>query len=83
MPFYYIDYCLAQTVALEFWKKIGEDLPNAWRYYMAYTEQGGSRTFTELLKNAGLESPFEESCLRSVCEKASTYLDNYDLTGIN
>ena len=83
MPFYYIDYCLAQTVALEFWKKIGEDLPNAWRYYMAYTEQGGSRTFTELLKNAGLESPFEESCMRSVCEKASTYLDNYDLTGIN
>ena len=83
MPFYYIDYCLAQTVALEFWKKIGEDLPNAWRYYMAYTEQGGSRTFTELLKNAGLESPFEESCLRSVCEKASTYLDNYDLSGIN
>ena len=83
MPFYYIDYCLAQTVALEFWKKIGEDLPNAWHYYMAYTEQGGSRTFTELLKNAGLESPFEESCLRSVCEKASTYLDNYDLTGIN
>ena len=83
MPFYYIDYCLAQNVALEFWKKIGEDLPNAWRYYMAYTEQGGSRTFTELLKNAGLESPFEESCLRSVCEKASTYLDNYDLTGIN
>ena len=83
MPFYYIDYCLAQTVALEFWKKIGEDLPNAWRYYMAYTEQGGSRTFTELLKNAGLESPFEESCLRSVCEKASTYLDNYDLTEIN
>ena len=83
MPFYYIDYCLAQTVALEFWKKIGEDLPNAWRYYMAYTEQGGSRTFTELLKNAGLESPFEETCLRGVCEKASSYLDHYDLTGIN
>ena len=82
MPFYYIDYCLAQTVALEFWKMIGEDLPNAWRYYMAYTEQGGSRTFTDLLKNAGLQSPFEEACLRGVCEKANSYLESYDLTGI-
>ena len=82
MPFYYIDYCLAQTVALEFWKMIGENLPDAWQHYMAYTEQGGSRTFTDLLKNAGLESPFEETCLCSVCEKASSFLDSYDLTGI-
>ena len=61
---------------------IGENLPNAWQHYMAYTVQGGSRTFTDLLKNAGLDSPFEEACLRGVCEKASAYLDNYDLSGI-
>ena len=81
-PFYYIDYCLAQTVSLEFWAMIREDLKKAWTYYMAYTEQGGSRVFTELLKNAGLESPFDEACLRGVCEKASRYLDEYDLDGI-
>ncbi|MBQ1292186.1 MAG: M3 family oligoendopeptidase [Lachnospiraceae bacterium] len=81
-PFYYIDYCLAQTVSLEFWAMIREDLKKAWTYYMAYTEQGGSRVFTELLKNAGLESPFDEACLRGVCEKASRYLDEYDLSGI-
>lgn len=81
-PFYYIDYCLAQTVSLEFWAMIREDLKKAWAYYMAYTEQGGSRVFTELLKNAGLESPFDEACLKGVCEKASRYLDEYDLDGI-
>ena len=81
-PFYYIDYCLAQTVSLEFWAMIREDLKKAWAYYMAYTEQGGSRVFTELLKNAGLESPFDEACLKGVCEKASKYLDEYDLSGI-
>ena len=37
---------------------------------------------TELLKNAGLDSPFEESCLRGVCETAKQWLDSYDLTGI-
>ena len=41
---------------------------------MAYARQGGSRTFTELLKNAGLESPFDEKCLRGVCEAASACL---------
>jgi oligoendopeptidase F len=81
-PFYYIDYCLAQTVSLEFWAKIQKDLKDAWKYYMAYTSQGGSRTFTDLLKNAGLDSPFDENTLRGVCEKADSYLKNFDLTGI-
>lgn len=82
MPFYYIDYCLAQTVALEFWNKIQKDQKDAWKHYMDYTKQGGSVVFTELLKNAGMESPFEESCLRGICETAAKYLSDYDLTGI-
>ena len=75
-PFYYIDYCLAQTVSLQFWAMLQKDRANAWEHYMAYTRQGGSRVFTELLKNAGLDSPFEESCLRGVCETAKQWLDN-------
>ena len=73
-PFYYIDYCLAQTVALEFWALLQKDKKAAWEKYMAYTRQGGSRTFTELLKNAGLDSPFDEKCLRTVCEAAGAWL---------
>ncbi len=82
LPFYYIDYCLAQTVALQFWNRIQRDQKDAWEHYMAYTSQGGSVVFTELLKNAGLDSPFEGNCLREVCETAATYLDAYDLSGI-
>ena len=81
-PFYYIDYCLAQTVALEIWAMLQKDRKEAWERYMAYTRQGGSEVFTTLLKNAGLESPFDENCLRTVCETAKSWLDNYDLTGI-
>jgi len=79
-PFYYIDYCLAQTVSLEFWAKIQKSLPDAWNYYMAYTSQGGSATFTELLANAGLDSPFDEKTLRGVCEDASAWLDEFEKT---
>ena len=81
-PFYYIDYCLAQTVSLEFWALLQEDRKKAWDKYMAYTVQGGTRTFTDLLKNAGLDSPFDEKTLKSVCEKAEKWLRSYDLTGI-
>ena len=61
------------------WFWLGRD-GGGW--IMAYTRQGGSRTFTELLKSAGLDSPFEESCLRGVCQAASDWLDGYDLSGI-
>jgi len=82
IPFYYIDYCLAQAVALEFWAMIQKDPAEAWKRYMAYTEQGGSRTFVDLLTNAGLATPFDEECLMTVCETAKTWLDNFDLSGI-
>ena len=81
-PFYYIDYCLAQTVSLEFWAMIQKDPAAAWQRYMAYTVQGGSRTFVDLLKNAGLTTPFDEACLKEVCETARTWLANFDMTGI-
>lgn len=81
-PFYYIDYCLAQTVSLQFWALIQEDRDNAWKHYMAYTLQGGSEVFTKLLENAGLETPFGDECLKIVCEKAQKYLNDYDLSGI-
>ncbi|MBQ5442082.1 MAG: M3 family oligoendopeptidase, partial [Oscillospiraceae bacterium] len=81
-PFYYIDYCLAQTVALQFWAMIQRDPENAWKHYMAYTKQGGSRTFVELLKHAGLKTPFDEECLKEVCESATKWLNAFDLTGI-
>ena len=81
-PFYYIDYCLAQTVALQFWAMSQKDFKSAWEHYMAYTVQGGTRTFVDLLKNAGLDTPFDEVTLKGVCEMANQWLDTYDLSGI-
>ena len=81
-PFYYIDYCLAQTVSLEFWAMIQENPENACNHYMAYTKQGGSDTFTNLLKKADLNSPFEENTLKEVCKKVDAFLSNYDLAGV-
>ena len=81
-PLYYIDYCLAQTVALEFWAMSQDDFASAWEHYMAYTRQGGTRAFTDLLAHAGMTSPFDEGCLKAICERATAWLESYDLTGI-
>ena len=61
---------------------IQKDRKNAWERYVAYTAQGGSKVFTELLENAGLQSPFDGACLKSVCAEARAWLDAYDLSGI-
>lgn len=74
-PFYYIDYCLAQTVSLEFWAMIKRDKAAAWEKYMAYTSLGGTLTFRELLDRAGLDSPFEPETLKAVAEAAKAWLD--------
>ena len=81
-PFYYIDYCLAQTVSLEFWAWMQKDFKDAWKHYMAYTVQGGSRTFTQLLQEAGMESPFDEACLQTVCQTARAWLEQTEMDGI-
>ena len=83
MPFYYIDYCLAQAVALQFWALIREDVDAAWRTYMKYTKLGGSMVFTDLLAASGLRSPFEPDCLRDIAAKAKGYLDSFDMKEID
>jgi len=61
---------------------IQKDFNDAWKHYMDYTVQGGSRTFTELLTSAGLVTPFDEACLKGVCEAATEWLNDFDMTGI-
>ena len=81
-PFYYIDYCLAQTMSLYFWAEIQKDLPAAWEKYYRYTKLAGTKVFTELLSASGLPSPFDEATLRGVCENAAKWLDGFSLAGI-
>ena len=70
-------------MALQFLARIQKDQKEAWATYRKYTDLGGSMTFTELLKAAGLDSPFEEKCLKEVCEASRKLLDGMDLTGID
>ena len=74
-PFYYIDYCLAQTVALEVWAASQHNFGHAWARYLSFVEQGGMQTFVELCKTAGLITPFEDGCLKEIVDTVLAWLE--------
>ena len=63
MPFYYIDYTLAQTCAFQFWMRNEQDKEKAWSDYYRLCKAGGSLPFTELVELAGIELPFKDRSL--------------------
>ena len=62
-PFYYIDYCLAQCVAFGFLCLAREDFDSALEKYVAFLKSTGAVSFPELVKAAGLASPFYQGAL--------------------
>ena len=75
-PFYYIDYCLAQTAALEFWSLSQKDYKDAWQRYLRFVSFGGKKSFKELCAAAGIDDPFGEHALNGVARTANAWLDS-------
>lgn len=78
VPFYYIDYTLAQNCALQFWKKNREDHAIAWADYVRLCKMGGSKSFLELVAYANLYSPFEPNAVTSVVDVIKDWLADVD-----
>jgi M3 family oligoendopeptidase len=74
MPFYYIDYCLAQICAFQFWLKDEEDHEKAWADYVRLCRAGGSKGFLELVTLAGLENPFLDGVMEKIAAKVAERL---------
>ncbi|MDW0112908.1 M3 family oligoendopeptidase [Sporosarcina saromensis] len=77
-PFYYIDYTLAQICAFQFWKRSFENREEAWNDYLHLCKLGGSKPFTELVKEANLLSPFEDGSVESVIGSIENWLNQVD-----
>ncbi len=78
VPFYYIDYTLAQICAFQFWKKNREGHETAWSDYLRLCQAGGSQSFLELVQLANLRSPFESGCVASVVDVIKDWLEQVD-----
>ncbi len=82
MPFYYIDYTLAQVCAFQFWIRFNDDKESAWTDYLNLCKAGGSLPFTELVKKAGLVSPFDGDILKEITGKIEEWLDSVDVESL-
>ena len=80
VPFYYIDYTLAQICALQFWHKSNENREGAWKDYVNLCKNGGSKSFLELVKEANLRNPFEKGTIEKTMEPVKVWLDSVEDT---
>lgn len=69
MPFYYIDYVIAQTCAMEYKVMMDEDYKKAWESYLTLCKLSASDFFTNMIPQVGLLSPFEDGCIKDMVDK--------------
>lgn len=74
MAFYYIDYCLAQTVALQFFAAHLADPKDAWQRYLALVRKGGTESYAGLVQAAGFAVPFESGSLKPVADTVAAWI---------
>ncbi len=68
-PLYYIDYCIAQTNALQYKIWMDKDYKAAWNSYLKLCRLSASDFFFGLEDKAGLINPFEDGALKYVSGK--------------
>jgi len=73
-PFYYIDYCLAQTCALQYRVWMESNKKAAWKSYIDLLKKAGTMKLTDVIACAGLKSPFEAGCMDTITKGAEELL---------
>ncbi len=77
-PLYYIDYCMAQTMAFQFWMLHLKDPKEAWTRYLAFVDKGGTQTFEDLAHGAGLKVPYDAGCVREIGAAVGKWLETHE-----
>lgn len=79
VPFYYIDYVLAQSVALQFFVARNKDKQDAWQRYLALVEKAGTQSYTGLVHAAGFAAPFEAGAMQQTADGMMEWLQSHAL----
>ena len=74
LPFYYIDYCIAGTNALQYKVWMDQDYKAAWNSYLTLCKLSASDFFPGLMSAVGLRNPFEDGCLAYIVRELSAKL---------
>jgi M3 family oligoendopeptidase len=78
VPFYYIDYTLAQVCAFQFWVKSQDNHQAAFDQYLDLCKLGGSKSFVDLVESAKLQNPFKAGNVEAIIKPIKAFLDKID-----
>lgn len=78
-PLYYIDYCMAQTIAFQFWFGSLKDHDGTWKRYLTFVDMAGTETFEGLVRKAGLRLPYEPGTMKAIGADLNAWLDEHEL----
>lgn len=74
VPFYYIDYALAEIAAMQLAMLATQDHSKTLKMYLKLCKIGGTKSFLKALKSAGLRSPFDEKLIKELSSYAAKTL---------
>ncbi|MNX89422.1 Oligoendopeptidase F, plasmid [compost metagenome] len=74
-PFYYIDYAIAESAALQLWRMAEKDRKAAMATYLELCRIGGSQSLLDLFASAGLVSPFDPEVFAPSVEAIAAELE--------
>ncbi len=75
VPFYYIEYGIAQLGAIGLWMQYKQNPQQALQHYMNALSLGGTKTLPELYKAAGLEFNLTPDYIKKLMEFVKTEMD--------
>lgn len=78
VPFYYIDYCLAQICAMQIFKRSREDREDMWNDYIKLCKVGGMKPFTGILEEGNLKNPFDETVVKETIDAVKSFMETID-----
>ncbi|HEU5051487.1 MAG TPA: M3 family oligoendopeptidase [Hanamia sp.] len=78
VPFYYIEYGIAQLGAIGLWKQFKNDKEKALDNYINALSLGGTKTLPELYKAAGLKFDFSPENIKSLMEFVNAELEKVE-----
>ena len=77
-PFYYIDYTLAQVLALQFKCEMDKNRERAWKKYIKLLKMGGKYPFLTLVEKDHLRNPFVDGNVKKVIKPQVKILNEFE-----
>ncbi|MGP1413615.1 MAG: M3 family oligoendopeptidase [Bacillales bacterium] len=77
-PFYYIDYTIAQVLALQYKNEMEKDFNKAWNKYIKFCKLGGKYSFLTLLQKSHMVNPFKEGTIKKIIKPQIKVLKTFD-----